>query len=240
MNLLAMHIPCWLIPLLVGVICAILGYLLGRLFGREKNKEELDIWSNKVTSLEESLEECGKKRSALETDLNTCNKNKLNLEADLGACHKTKLALEADLNTCNKSKLNLESDLLLAKSSFTSKAADVSSITNVASSFTESPMLIPFEATLAKAVFGKKIKENDLKIVEGIGPKIEGLFHTFDIKTWKDLGEASIEKCQEVLNSGGDRYRIHKPNTWPKQAKLAYEGKWEELLKWQDELDGGK
>ncbi|MEJ6796117.1 MAG: 50S ribosomal protein L21, partial [Flavobacteriales bacterium] len=28
--------------------------------------------------------------------------------------------------------------------------------------------------------------------------------------------------------------------TWPAQAKMAAEGKWDELKKWQDELDGGK
>jgi len=32
----------------------------------------------------------------------------------------------------------------------------------------------------------------------------------------------------------------HVTDTWPKQAKLAADGKWEELKKWQDELDGGK
>lgn len=213
MNLLAIHISCWLIPLLVGVICAILGYLLGRLFGKENNNEDLDVWKNKVTKLDTDLETCRKKRMTLESDLDLCRKN----------------------------KLTLESDLSLAKSSFTAKTADVSAVTNIASSFTGSTAsLIPFEASAAKLVFGKKIKENDLKIVEGIGPKIEGLFHNFGIKTWKGLAEASIEKCQEVLNSGGERYRIHKPTTWPEQAKMAYEGKWKELLKWQDELDGGK
>ena len=29
------------------------------------------------------------------------------------------------------------------------------------------------------------------------------------------------------------------PGTWPKQAKLAAADKWDELKKWQDEMDGG-
>lgn len=78
------------------------------------------------------------------------------------------------------------------------------------------------------------------KIIEGIGPKISELFHNHDIKTWKALSETSVDKCKEVLISGGDRFKIHVPNTWPRQAGLAYEGKWKELSKWQDELDGGK
>ncbi len=140
---------------------------------------------------------------------------------------KNKVAsLESELKKCREGKLMLENDLKLSKS-------------NTASSFAATT-LTPFKADMAKAVFGKKIKENDLKIVEGIGPKIEGLFHNFGINTWKALGEASVEKCQEVLNSGGERYRVHKPDTWPKQAQLAYEGKWQELKDWQDTLDGGK
>ena len=92
----------------------------------------------------------------------------------------------------------------------------------------------------AKAIFGKKIKENDLTVVEGIGPKIKDLFHNFNINTWQALSETSVDKCQEVLNSGGDRFKIHKPGTWPKQASLAASGKWQELKDWQDQLDGGK
>ena len=110
-----------------------------------------------------------------------------------------------------------------------------------ASSFASSAVaLIPFDAAAAKAIFGKNIKENDLTIVEGIGPKIQELFHNHQIKTWKELSECTVDKCQSVLDSGGDNYKIHKPGTWPKQAKFAYEGKWAELLKWQEELDGGK
>ncbi|MEM9647411.1 MAG: hypothetical protein AAF969_02950 [Bacteroidota bacterium] len=97
-----------------------------------------------------------------------------------------------------------------------------------------------FDAAEAKAAFGKRVKENDLKIVEGIGPKIEGLFHNFGIKTWKDLSEVSTNKCQEVLDSGGDRYRIHDPASWPMQAKMAYMGQWAELATWQDKHKSGK
>ena len=87
---------------------------------------------------------------------------------------------------------------------------------------------------------GKTIKENDLKLVEGIGPKIEGLFHNFGIKTWKELAETSADKCQEVLDSGGKRYRIHDPASWPMQAKMAHEGHWEQLFEWQEKHRAGK
>lgn len=96
-----------------------------------------------------------------------------------------------------------------------------------------------FDDEGAKAVFGKRIKKDDLKIVEGIGPKIEELLNGGGIDTWRDLSNASVDRLQEILNSAGDRYRIHNPTTWPKQAGLAADGKWEMLQEYQDFLDGG-
>jgi hypothetical protein len=60
------------------------------------------------------------------------------------------------------------------------------------------------------------------------------------VRSWKALAECNIERCQTILDSGGDAFKMHVPGTWPKQARLAYDGKWEKLLEWQDELDGGK
>ncbi len=40
--------------------------------------------------------------------------------------------------------------------------------------------------------------------------------------------------------SGGDRFKLADPGSWPKQAKLANQGKWDELRDYQDFLDGGK
>ncbi len=100
--------------------------------------------------------------------------------------------------------------------------------------------LIPFDGFAAKAAFGKSIKQDDLKIIEGIGPKIEQLFHSFGIKTWKALSEIPVAKCQEILDSGGERYKIHDPSSWPMQARMCYENKWAELVRWQDEHKSGK
>ena len=97
-----------------------------------------------------------------------------------------------------------------------------------------------FDAYEAKAAMGKRIKKDDLKIVEGIGPKIEGLFHASGIKTWKALSEISTDRCQEILSSAGDRYRIHDPASWPMQAKMAHQGEWSALAKWQDDHKSGK
>jgi predicted flap endonuclease-1-like 5' DNA nuclease len=86
----------------------------------------------------------------------------------------------------------------------------------------------------------KKWKQDDLKAVEGIGPKIAGLLQESGIKTWKALSNASVDKLNEVLTKAGPRFKLADPGTWPKQAQLADEGKWDELQEYQDFLDGGK
>ena len=132
--------------------------------------------------------------------------------------------LKSDLDACQK---QLASPKLNKERTTTFKEADVKP------SHT-------FDADSAKLAMGKKIKENDLKIVEGIGPKIEGLFHNFNIKTWKELADSSADTCQQVLNSGGKRYRLHDPASWPMQAKMAYEGHWKQLAEWQETHRAGK
>lgn len=87
---------------------------------------------------------------------------------------------------------------------------------------------------------GKKIKMDDLTFVEGIGPKISQLLIDDGIDTWAKLGETSTDKIKEILVAAGSRYTMHDPGTWPKQASMAAANDWDALLKWQDELDGGK
>ncbi len=81
---------------------------------------------------------------------------------------------------------------------------------------------------------------DDLTIVEGIGPKIAGLLKEAGMDTLIEVSKSTPEKIKEILVAAGNRYARHNPGTWPKQAELAVAGKWDELKKWQDELDGGK
>ncbi|MCB0665783.1 MAG: 50S ribosomal protein L27 [Saprospiraceae bacterium] len=85
----------------------------------------------------------------------------------------------------------------------------------------------------------KKGKEADLKIIEGIGPKLESILKEAGITDLKVMSESDPEKLREILESAGNRYKMFNPDTWPKQAGLAAEGKWDELKEYQDRLDGG-
>ncbi len=93
---------------------------------------------------------------------------------------------------------------------------------------------------LARRILGFSNNPEDLKIIEGIGPKIEQLLKDAGIKTWGDLSMTSVQRIQEILNAAGDNFRLADPNTWPKQAELAANGKWGELIAYQDFLQAGK
>ncbi|MFD0989410.1 50S ribosomal protein L21 [Mariniflexile jejuense] len=80
-------------------------------------------------------------------------------------------------------------------------------------------------------------KADDLKKVEGIGPKIAETLNAAGITTFAELAKSTPEKIAEII---AEVRGNHVTDTWPAQAKLAAEGKWDELKKWQDELNGGK
>ena len=81
---------------------------------------------------------------------------------------------------------------------------------------------------------------DDLKKIEGIGPKIEQILHEGGITTFAQLAESDADAVKELLTAAGPRYAIHNPATWAKQAAMAANGQWDELKELQDKLDGGK
>jgi large subunit ribosomal protein L27 len=86
----------------------------------------------------------------------------------------------------------------------------------------------------------KASKGDDLKKIEGIGPKIEQILHEGGITTFAQLAESDAEVVKGLLTAAGPRYSIHNPATWAKQAALAAAGNWDELKVLQDQLNGGK
>jgi len=88
-----------------------------------------------------------------------------------------------------------------------------------------------------KAAPKKTAKADDLKKIEGIGPKIASTLVEAGIATFADLAKTDAAKISEII---ADVRGNHVTDTWPKQAEMAADGKWDELKKWQDELDGGK
>ena len=92
----------------------------------------------------------------------------------------------------------------------------------------------------SKKTTKKADKPDDLRKIEGIGPKISELLQNNGIKSFQNLADAKVDTLNEILESAGPRYKIHSPDTWPEQSALAAADKWDELKTLQDELDGGR
>ena len=94
------------------------------------------------------------------------------------------------------------------------------------------------KTTEAKAPKAKK--EDDLTLVEGIGPKAAEALTEAGIATFAKLAKAKPEAIKEILEASTSKLSHLDPTTWPQQAQLAADGKMDELKKLQDELNGGK
>ncbi|WP_299015668.1 50S ribosomal protein L21 [uncultured Polaribacter sp.] len=92
------------------------------------------------------------------------------------------------------------------------------------------------KAVAKKAAPKKAAKADDFKKIEGIGPKIATTLVEAGIATFADLAKAEPAKISEII--AGVRGN-HVTDTWPTQAQLAADGKWDELNELQDRLDGG-
>lgn len=79
----------------------------------------------------------------------------------------------------------------------------------------------------------------DLTVIEGIGPKISALLISQGINSFSALAACSPDQIRTILESGGGRFRMANPESWPEQAKLAAENHWDHLKSLQSSLKGG-
>lgn len=78
---------------------------------------------------------------------------------------------------------------------------------------------------------------DDLKVIEGIGPRIEEVLQAAGVKTYAGLAELRPGRLQTIMREAGKR--MAKPDTWPEQARLAADGEWQALKELQDSLKRG-
>lgn len=84
------------------------------------------------------------------------------------------------------------------------------------------------------------MNNDDLTKVEGIGLGIEAILRKHNIDTYATLADTHPGKIKAMLESEGKQYSMPMPDSWPQQARLASEGKWDALAELQKELDGGR
>lgn len=85
----------------------------------------------------------------------------------------------------------------------------------------------------------KEQQADDLTKVEGIGPKAAEALAKNNIDSYATLAKAEPENIKEILTEASSRMAHLDPTSWPKQAEMAANGKWDELKEWQDNVKGG-
>jgi predicted flap endonuclease-1-like 5' DNA nuclease len=95
------------------------------------------------------------------------------------------------------------------------------------------------EAIPEPPVAAEPANPDDLKRIEGIGPKIANLLQGAGFTTFNQLAAADVSELRAILNAAG-LAGLADPTSWPEQAQLAAAGQWAELETLQATLKGGR
>jgi predicted flap endonuclease-1-like 5' DNA nuclease len=79
---------------------------------------------------------------------------------------------------------------------------------------------------------------DDLRRIEGIGPKIAAALQEAGITTFAQLAEMEPPVLLEIVKQAGIRLAF--PDTWPEQAALAAADQWAALEELQSQFKGGR
>lgn len=211
----------------IFIICLgmfLLGWFLHHLIYGSRHKTNL-------AELEANLRSSRVRIGELEGDLESCNSAIVNVKGENAALSSKLAKMEREPSRTKAVELprpDLSKAAISEEAIISSLAADIVGTAGRG-----------FDADGAKSVFGRKIKEDDLKIIEGIGPKTEELLNNTSIHTWRQLGNTSVPQLQNILDRAGDRFQLLNPSTWPKQARMAADGEWVKLREYQNYLVGG-
>ena len=154
------------------------------------------------------------------------------LKARISKLEEEKQGLQSDVRRLEGEKQTLQADVRRMDDEIATLKLTIEKLEKEARLLAEQASLKAGEVPHAKIV------ADDLTVVIGIGPKIARLLMDHGITTWKALSETSPATITEILlHDGGERYRIHNPETWPRQALLLHEGRWDELKELQGRIE---
>lgn len=81
---------------------------------------------------------------------------------------------------------------------------------------------------------------DDLKKIEGIGPKVAEALQEAGIDSFEKMAASTPEGLKEILDAAEGQFNAQDPTSWPEQAGLAAKGNWDELKTLQDQLIAGR
>ncbi len=237
----------------------LLGWWLGRIaVGKWRNKykeaeSELNMLKAESLGLEDKKLEIitlNDKIKLLE-DKNARLRNEVNqpvvhaadavLEAKLKTQEQLISQLKSDLAKSEKNQANFDRTIDVAKVvEVKEKPKPTEPKPKVVAKASPEPVKEKSKAKAKSKGKGKTKDGDDLKKIEGVGPKIEQLLNADGVKSYNDIMSVGPDKIREILLKAGPQYKVHDPTTWGDQAQLAKDEKWDELHEMQANLKGGK
>jgi predicted flap endonuclease-1-like 5' DNA nuclease len=210
---------------------------------------KLEAAARRTSELEEQLAACEARCAELEQEILGHSETRQSLEAhllrvrarfddaeqqvvSLQEVSDRAASLETQLQECGQKQTGLQSQVASLEADL---ARCQASLTATRSAVAPTPMPVATPVPAAPPA-----RRDDLKKIEGIGPKIESLLNEAGIITWSQLAEAELDFLNGVLRDGGPRFDLHDAGTWPKQARLAADGRFDELASLQEDLKGGR
>jgi len=83
----------------------------------------------------------------------------------------------------------------------------------------------------------ERAMQDDFSYLDGVGPKISATLRSAGVKTFAKLAAKEVDDIREILVAENPSLlRLSDPSTWPEQAGMAAEGRWEDLKALQEDL----
>jgi predicted flap endonuclease-1-like 5' DNA nuclease len=130
----------------------------------------------------------------------------------------------------DRDRAELESRLRGMKNLLAEREADVARLSSA-------PAL---DRDAARAAGFELKRDDDLEVIEGIGPKVAEVLREAGIKTFHALAQLTPAQIKETLARGGPGFGLANPQTWGDQALLAAHNRWATLAALQSALAGGR
>ncbi|MEO6189518.1 MAG: hypothetical protein ABIO44_03220, partial [Saprospiraceae bacterium] len=239
----------WLLPF-------ILGWLLSNFLNQTNTQENSNLNEYTKDNLRDDFLDSKKLK-----ELHILQRRNIELESNLEDCIKTKLTLERriayleriekneKLQNKNSISINSENTPTEFESNKVEEIVNENKVTERKADIIEPSKEYPIEDE--EIVMDELSNENDynsynklnpekLQIIEGLGPKMETFLNSQNIFNWNDLAAQDSNYIKSKLEELDPKYRILEPGSWPRQAQLARDRKWNELIVYQKKLTAGK
>ena len=209
-----------------------LGILISWLYWSPKVREREDHIENLETSLMEKVEDLNARAREQETNLERLNSELRQKEEEIKDLNAKIQEKDDTIRSYEDKMADLEKknrDRLTRAEAAETKARELES------SLTEKEQEVATLSAQANAM------QDDLSILDGIGPKVSALLRFAGITSFSRLASTDIDRIKEVLEEENPNLlRLTDPSTWPEQARMAADGDWEALSALQNDLKNAR